>query len=130
MWPSAPLQAHSALETNLHSRAHPALDKTELVHSRRLKIYCVPKRSARDMEIQRKPYTTLFWFLSVLLWPAQFVLAQTSSIVGTVRDSSGLVVSGATVTAIGTATGVTRSTVTNDRGDFVFSSVVAGEYDL
>jgi hypothetical protein len=70
-------------------------------------------------------------FLLFLL-QAAFIVAQsiTGSIVGTVRDSSGLAVAGAQVTITDTATGAARSAATNDHGDFVFSSVTPGSYDV
>ena len=70
-------------------------------------------------------------FLLFLL-QAPFIVAQsiTGSIVGTVRDSSGLSVAGAQVTITDTATGAARSAATNDHGDFVFSSVTPGSYDV
>src|SRR5690242_3726396 len=59
--------------------------------------------------------------------PAQSV---TGSIVGSVKDASGLAVFGAHITLTQATTGVTRQTVTNDHGDFVFASVPPGEYNL
>ncbi|MCL5744796.1 MAG: carboxypeptidase regulatory-like domain-containing protein, partial [Acidobacteria bacterium] len=58
--------------------------------------------------------------------------AQTiaGSIVGTVRDPGKLGIPGADVTLVQTATGAARSMNTNDRGDFVFSNVLPGEYNL
>ncbi len=44
------------------------------------------------------------------------------------RDSSGLAVSGAAVRLTQAGTGVVRSGVSNQRGDFTFPSLVAGEY--
>jgi hypothetical protein len=54
----------------------------------------------------------------------------TGTITGTVKDSSNLPVSGATVTLIQPATGSERQTTTDVRGDFVFSSVAPGEYRI
>jgi outer membrane receptor protein involved in Fe transport len=52
----------------------------------------------------------------------------TGSIVGSVRDPAGLAVAGAPVTLTHAATGAQRRAATNERGDFVFSSLQPGEY--
>ena len=68
----------------------------------------------------------------LFLCTAIFVNAQTvtGSITGTVRDVSGALIPNATIKLTQTATGVAREGVTNDKGDFVFSAVVNGEYTL
>ena len=60
------------------------------------------------------------------------VLCQsiTGTIVGSVRDHSGLAVTGVRITLTQATTGAIRETVTNDRGDFVLSSIPPGEYNL
>lgn len=55
---------------------------------------------------------------------------DTASIVGTVTDSSGAVLPGATVTAIQEGTGFTTTATTNSRGQFVFSTLRIGRYTL
>src|SRR6266545_3078937 len=59
--------------------------------------------------------------------PAQTV---TGSIVGTVVDSSGLPIAGAGAAVTHIATGAARNVRTNERGDFLFSSLQPGEYNL
>jgi carboxypeptidase family protein/TonB-dependent receptor-like protein len=54
----------------------------------------------------------------------------TSNITGTVRDSSGAVVPGATVTAKNDATGVTSTQSTTDSGVYAFSSLPVGKYTI
>ncbi len=68
----------------------------------------------------------------LLLCSSVSVKAQTvtGSITGTVRDASSALIPNASVKLTQTATGVTREGVTNERGDFVFSAVVNGEYTL
>jgi len=56
---------------------------------------------------------------------AQF---ETASVVGTVRDASGAVVPGATVTLTATATGVSATKSTNAQGDYEFFTVKTGTY--
>ncbi len=54
----------------------------------------------------------------------------TGTIVGTVRDPSGLAVAGASVTVIQASTGATRQGNSDERGNFVFSSLQPGEYTV
>ena len=52
------------------------------------------------------------------------------SIVGTVQDSSGGVIPGATVTITNRGTSQSLTTTTNETGSYTFSNVLAGIYDL
>jgi hypothetical protein len=52
------------------------------------------------------------------------------SIVGAVTDSSGSSVPGATVTIRNTETGLTRTAVSNETGNYNFTNVLAGPYDV
>jgi len=54
----------------------------------------------------------------------------TSNITGTVRDTAGAVVPGATVTAKNEATGVTSTQTTNESGLYSFSSLPVGNYTI
>ena len=54
----------------------------------------------------------------------------TGTILGTITDKSQAVVSGAEVVATFTATGVIRTTTTNDTGSFRFDFVPAGQYQV
>lgn len=56
---------------------------------------------------------------------AQF---ETSSLLGTIRDNSGAVVAGATVTITNTETGVSQSRTTDANGSFEFFTVRIGTY--
>ena len=53
-----------------------------------------------------------------------------SNITGTVRDTTGSVVPGATVTAKNEATGITSNQTTTDSGVFAFSSLPVGLYTI
>lgn len=61
---------------------------------------------------------------------ASSVLAQfeTASVLGTVRDSSGAVVTGAAVTLTNTETGISATATTDARGNFEFFTVRIGTY--
>src|SRR5262249_41530258 len=54
----------------------------------------------------------------------------TGDIVGRVVDSSGAVLPGVTVTATSLATNIGRTTVTSDTGDYAFTSLPIGVYDV
>lgn len=65
-----------------------------------------------------------------LLAGAAIAAAQgtTSRVVGTVTDSGGGKVPGATVTLPNEATGVAFNTVSNETGNYSFESVQVGQY--
>jgi hypothetical protein len=70
--------------------------------------------------------------LGLALLCAMTLTGQTStgSLAGTVADSSGQVIPGASVTIISERTGEDRSVLTNDVGDFVFAALVPGAYTI
>jgi Carboxypeptidase regulatory-like domain/TonB dependent receptor len=68
-----------------------------------------------------------------MLFLAGSVSAQvnaTGSLSGTVKDKTGAVVSGATVTATNKSTGLTRSATTGDDGNYRIDLLPAGRYDV
>jgi hypothetical protein len=73
-----------------------------------------------------------FWdVLLILLVMASPVLAQsTGSILGTVKDSSGATVSGATVTVQNMDTGTKRTTMTGDDGTYNVPNLEPGHYQV
>ncbi|RPJ61430.1 MAG: carboxypeptidase regulatory-like domain-containing protein [Acidobacteria bacterium] len=68
--------------------------------------------------------------LSALLCEAALAQEVTGSITGTIVDSSGGAIPGATVTLLSEQTGATRTVVTDDMGDFVFAAVRPGIYTV
>ncbi len=62
--------------------------------------------------------------------PAILSAATTGSISGTVKDPSGAVIPGATVTATDTATNVQSKTVSDDKGFYAFPSLPVGRYNV
>jgi Carboxypeptidase regulatory-like domain len=56
--------------------------------------------------------------------------ASTGQIVGTVKNPNGELVPGATVTVSNPATGLTRTTTTNDQGGFTAVNLPSGEYNI
>ncbi len=73
---------------------------------------------------------TLLWIALLLLTVPAAALGQTTSgqINGSVLDSSGQVIVGATLTLRNEATGEVRGIATNDLGDFTFAALVPGTY--
>jgi hypothetical protein len=61
--------------------------------------------------------------------PAQ-AQAVTGTLLGNVTDSSGAGVPGATVTALETQTNTSRTAVTNEAGNYIFSSLQNGTYTI
>ena len=72
---------------------------------------------------------SIFLLLASICMPS---LAQTvdTAIIGTVTDSSGAVIGGATVTATATATGQAKSAVTAANGEYSITYLIPGSYDL
>ncbi|MDQ3800525.1 MAG: carboxypeptidase-like regulatory domain-containing protein, partial [Acidobacteriota bacterium] len=68
-----------------------------------------------------------FFVLFAGVSPAQ---QATANLTGVVTDPNGAVIKGATVTATNKATNLSRTTVTNDEGVYVFSSLSVGEYEV
>jgi outer membrane receptor protein involved in Fe transport len=68
------------------------------------------------------------WLLAGSVASAQGV--STASIAGTVKDEGGGALPGVTVTATQAATGVTRTGVTSDAGDYTLQSLPVGPYKL
>src|SRR6267142_887855 len=70
--------------------------------------------------------------LIVFVVCAVTAIAQTgtSNITGTVRDTAGAVVPGATVTAKNEATGVTSTQTSNDSGLYAFTALPVGNYTI
>jgi hypothetical protein len=70
--------------------------------------------------------------LSLILFCAALLQAQTSTsqLSGTVRDSSGAVIAGATVTLTNEATGIVQKQSTTDAGVYAFPAILAGVYTV
>ena len=74
-------------------------------------------------------FLTFTTFLFLLLAPVAFA-QDTATLTGTVRDNSGAVLPGATVSLKNTATGVLHKLQTNSAGEYVAAALPPGQYDL
>jgi hypothetical protein len=79
---------------------------------------------------RRTPRRTLFAGLTWLLLCAPGFAQTLGTITGEVKDSSGAVVPGATVTVVNKATNATRTTVSNEVGLFDFPALPPGLYTV
>jgi hypothetical protein len=68
----------------------------------------------------------------LILMLLSFATAQipTGTIAGVVNDPSGATLAGASITAVSIATGLTRTTIASEQGDYSFPALLAGEYEL
>jgi Carboxypeptidase regulatory-like domain/TonB-dependent Receptor Plug Domain len=83
------------------------------------------------METGMKSIRFAFALLVALLCLSRIAFAQdTATFTGTVRDSSGALVSGAEVTVSNATIGVNRTTVTNNDGEWVTSALPVNSYDI
>ena len=64
----------------------------------------------------------------VLVWTARAFPGVTASISGTIKDASGAIISGATVTATNVDTGVATTQTTNSQGFYSFQVLPLGKY--
>jgi outer membrane receptor protein involved in Fe transport len=81
--------------------------------------------------MKKIPSYVVFVIAAVLFFssdPAAQV--TTATLVGLVRDTSGAVVPGATITATHQGTGVPREAITDARGEFVISAMPTGPYSV
>ena len=60
---------------------------------------------------------------------AQGQASTYARLVGTVRDQTGAVIPGVEFTATARATNASRSTITDDRGDYILDKLIPGQYD-
>src|SRR5438552_3277122 len=68
--------------------------------------------------------------VSFVLFQSAFGQQDYGQLNGTVKDPNGAVVSGATVKALNTATGVEKTTTTNSDGYYLFTGMLPAEYSI
>src|SRR5437867_2910671 len=80
--------------------------------------------------MQRLRLICALLLLAVLSTSLAFSQAVNGSLVGTITDATGAVVPNAQVLMTETNTGVSRSTVTGEAGNYVFANVPPGTYSV
>src|SRR5215210_4549433 len=65
-----------------------------------------------------------------MLAPTAYAQFDTATVLGTVTDTTGSAVPGATVTLKNTATGITVTAQTDENGNYQFSNVKIGPYQV
>jgi hypothetical protein len=83
-----------------------------------------------EESMERKSGAVLLGLLIMAATSTAAWAQATAEIAGTVRDQSGAVLPGVTVTATQTATGLARSSVTNETGSYVLPDLPIGPYRL
>jgi hypothetical protein len=74
-------------------------------------------------------FAILAFVFSIAVLPAR-AQSETAEVLGTVHDSSGAVVTDASVTLSNQGTGIQQKTSTDDKGDYDFLNVMVGEYEV
>ena len=74
-------------------------------------------------------FATLLW-ISLALSPNASAQQTLGGITGTVTDESGAVIPGATVTAVGDQTKLTRAIQSSDTGAYLFTNLPIGTYTI
>jgi len=77
-----------------------------------------------------KSATSVLFLFFVLLCSPLHAQYENGSVVGTIHDPSGAIVSGAVVTITNTATGISMQTKTNSQGDYEVPELRVGVYNI
>ena len=97
-------------------------------------LFAIPAGCVEVMtvDVKRKMWTAFATIVLVVGCLPAALDAQVlyGSLVGTVTDSSGAAVPGATVTATNKETNLERTAVTGGNGTYSFTNVLAGPYDV
>src|SRR6266853_3291927 len=102
------------------NRVFEVLDFRQLERGLRMKM-----RSGRSLSI-----FALFLIVALLLIPNAHAQQTLGGITGTVTDSSGAVISGATVTLVGNQTKLNRTQTSSTTGSYAFVNLPLGTYTL
>src|SRR5579864_5046861 len=84
--------------------------------------------------VRKSPFRLAALLIPIVLLfavqPPELHGQATSAIIGNVTDSTGAAVAGATVTVRNVETGVSRTIVTDDAGDYRVLSLPVGQYEV
>ena len=97
-------------------------------------MYGIVRTTVRQAACRRVPIgclVTICALVGILLLPSTVrAQAVTGTLLGNVTDSSGAGVPGATVTALEVQTNTSRTVITNEAGNYIFSSLRNGTYTV
>ncbi len=97
-------------------------------------MYGIVRTTVRQAACRRVPIgclVTICALVGILLLPSTArAQAVTGTLLGNVTDSSGAGVPGATVTALEVQTNTSRTAITNEAGNYIFSSLRNGTYTV
>lgn len=79
---------------------------------------------------QRRRIVTLFLTITCISFFSLDVFAQTAGIVGSVKDPSGAVLPGVSITVKNTGTGLSRNVLTNETGDYTVPLLPIGSCEI
>ena len=101
---------------------------------RRLTLVNLSGRSTTGSGSSGRARGPLLWMLAAYVWlgfqPTTYGQSSTyARLVGTVRDQTEAVIPGVTVIATARATNISRTMVTDDRGDYILDKLIPGQYD-
>jgi Carboxypeptidase regulatory-like domain len=85
-----------------------------------------------NQPIHSSIFTRMIWSIFTVILTASTVFGQVgrATLTGIVRDPAGSVISGVSVTAVSTATGLSHKTTTNDEGIYTLGALPVGEYKI
>src|SRR6266568_8732733 len=86
--------------------------------------------STREMFKALTGAAFLLTLIAIAFGSASAQATASASLAGTVGDKNQAVIRGATVTATNKANGLTRTTTTNDNGEYKIDFLPAGRYDI
>ena len=84
----------------------------------------------RGVMLQGSFAVALVFALVALIGMPVRAQVSTGTVGGTVKDSSGAVIVGANITVKNVATGITRNTVSDDRGSYIVPDLLIGSYEV
>src|SRR5580704_757121 len=92
--------------------------------------WMIDQRGGIAMFQLRKCHARLHWLLWIVIMGPIVALAQQSTLVGRVTDSSGAAIVGASITAKDVDTGKSWNVSSNDIGQYVIPDLNAGVYEV
>ncbi|MBM3757210.1 MAG: TonB-dependent receptor, partial [Acidobacteria bacterium] len=115
-------------EKSLAARSASSAPRRTSPSSRATKHWMLHIRGRRQCAASRSTAMKALCVFAILAIFASAAFCQTAELTGTVTDPSGSVVPSAKVMATNLDTGVVRDTLTNERGNYIITSLLPGRY--